>query len=124
LILDQNTERSHQLAKEAYDRAPNEINCAIPYAFSLQRLGRNAKALGIIESLPPDQLQEPHAAIYVALIMVEAGQVDRAKEYIAAAENGKLYPEEKKLLEEAKTSLIATSATTVPKEESSETRPR
>ena len=121
LILDQNIEHSHQLAKEAYDRAPKEINCAVTYAFSLHRLGRNAEALGIIESLPPEQLHDPHAAIYVALIMVEASQRDRAKEYIAVAENGKLYPEEKKLLDEAKTGLIAASA---PKEASSETPPR
>ena len=124
LILDQNAERSHQLAKEAYDRSPNEINCAVTYAFSLHRLGRNAEATGIIESLPPDQLHGPHAAIYVALLMVAAGQLDGAKEYIAAAENGKLYPEEKKLLDEAKTGLIAASATTTPPEASSETPPR
>jgi thioredoxin-like negative regulator of GroEL len=114
LTFDQNTERSHKLAKEAYDRAPNDINCAVTYAFSLHRLGRNAEALAIIESLPPDQLHDPHTAIYVALIMVEAGQLGGAKEYIAAAENGKLYPEEKKLLEEAKTELIVASATPAP----------
>jgi predicted Zn-dependent protease len=121
LTLNQNIERSHQLAKEAYDRAPNEINCALTYAFSLHRLGRNAEALAIIDSLPPDRLHDPHAAIYVALIMVQASQLDGAKEYIAAAENGKHYPEEKKLLKEAKTNLIAASATTAPAEASNET---
>src|SRR5438067_9888466 len=39
LNLEQNVERSHQLAKEAYDRAPNEINCVVTYGFSLYRLG-------------------------------------------------------------------------------------
>src|SRR5206468_677571 len=29
LNLERNLERSHQLAKEAFDRAPNEINCAV-----------------------------------------------------------------------------------------------
>jgi predicted Zn-dependent protease len=123
LTLDQNTERSHELAKEAHDRAPNEINCAVTYAFSLHGLGRNAEALAIIESLSRDQLHDPHAAIYVALIMVEAIQLDAAKEYIAAAENGKLYPEEKKLLKEARTNLIAASVTTTPAEGPSETSP-
>ncbi len=91
------------------------------YAFSLHRLGRNAEALAIIESLPPDQLHDPKAAIYVALIMVEASQLDGAKEYIAAAEKGKLYSEEKKLLDEAKAGFIAASATTAPTEASRET---
>ena len=114
LNLDQNTERSHQLAKEAYDRAPNDINCAVTYSFSLHRLGRNTEALGIIQRLPPDELYDPHTAVYAALVLVEAGQLDAAKEDIAAAETGKLYPEEKKLLEEAKTRLVAASATPSP----------
>src|SRR5213078_1111082 len=64
LNLDQNTERSRQLAKEAYDRAPNEVNCAVTYAFSLSRLGRSAEGLETIQKLPTDQLHDPHAAVY------------------------------------------------------------
>jgi hypothetical protein len=116
LNLGENTERSHQLAKEAYDRAPNDVNCAVTYAFSLHRVGRNAEALAIIQSLQPDQLRDPHAAVYVALVLNEASEFEGAKGYIAAAENGKLYPEEKKLLEEAKTELIAASAIPSPAE--------
>jgi predicted Zn-dependent protease len=116
LNLGENTESSHQLAKEAYDRAPNEVNCAVTYAFSLRRLGRNAEALAIIQSLPPVPLHGPHAAVYVALVFVEGNELERAKDYIAAAENGKLYPEEKKLLEEAKTKLIAVFAIPSPAE--------
>src|SRR5437667_6539986 len=111
LELDQNIERSHQLAREAYDRAPKEVNCAVTYAFSLSRLGRNPEGLAIVQNLPPDQLHDQHAAVYVALLLAEASQLDGAQEYIAAAENGKIYPEEKKLLDEAKTKLAAASAT-------------
>jgi hypothetical protein len=114
LDLEQNTERSQQLAKEAYDRAPNEVNCAVTYAFSLSRLGRNAEGLAIIQHLPPDQLHDQHAAVYVALLLAQASQLDGAQDYIAAAENGKIYPEEKKLLDEAKTKLAAASATPPP----------
>jgi predicted Zn-dependent protease len=116
LNLGENAESSHQLAKEAYDRAPNDVNCAVTYAFSLDRLGRNAEALAIIQSLPPDQLQDAHAAVYVALALVEVNELEGTKDYIAAAENGKLYPEEKKLLEEAKTKLIGASAIPSPTE--------
>jgi Tfp pilus assembly protein PilF len=109
--LGQNAERSHQLAKEAYDRAPNDANCAVTYAFSLSRLGRNADALAIIDSLPPDQLHDPHAAVYVALILAEASQIEAANNYIAIADDGKIYREEEKLLDEAKTRLATASAT-------------
>jgi predicted Zn-dependent protease len=111
LNLEQNVERSHQLAKEAYDRAPNEINCAVTYAFSLYGLGRNAEALDIIQSLPPNQLRDPHAAVYTALVLIEAGQLDAAREYLGVAENDRIYPEEEKLLDKAKDRLIAATAT-------------
>ena len=110
LDLEQNIERSNQLAREAYDRAPNEVNCALTYAFSLSRLGRNSEGLAIIQNLPPDQLHDRHAAVYVALLLGEAGQLDGAQEYIAAAEDGKIYPEEKKLLDEAKIKLAVAPA--------------
>jgi lipopolysaccharide biosynthesis regulator YciM len=116
LNLGEDSESSHQLAKEAYDRAPNEVDCAVTYAFSLHRLGRNGEALAIIKSLPPEPLHDSHEAVYVALVLVEGNELEEAKDYIAAAENGKLYPEEKKLLEEAKTKLITASAITSPVE--------
>ncbi len=112
--LGQNTERSHQLAKEAYDRAPKEINCVVTYAFSLSRLGRNAEAIGIVESLPPEQLHDAHAAVYVALVMAEANQIEAASNYINAADDGDIYPEEEKILDEAKMKLAAASATPSP----------
>jgi len=114
LNLGENTESSHQLAKEAYDRAPNDLNCAVTYAFSLHRLGRNAEALSIIQSLPADELHEAHAAVYVALVLVEGNEP--AKDYTKAAETGKLYPEEKKVLEEAKRKVITASAIPPPAE--------
>jgi len=114
LNLGQNTERSHQLAKEAYDRAPKEINCAVTYAFSLLRLGRNAEALAIVRSLPPEQLHDAHAAVYVALLMAEAREIEAASDYIKAADDGEIYPEEEKLLDEAKTNLATADATPSP----------
>src|SRR6266542_4102322 len=109
LNVGQNTEQSHQLAKEAYDRAPNEINCAVTYAFSLYRLGRSAEALAIIQGLPADQLHDPHAAVYAALLLADASQIDAARDYVAAA-NDEIYPEEKALLDEARTKTARVSA--------------
>jgi thioredoxin-like negative regulator of GroEL len=114
LNIGQNTAQSHQLAKEAYDRAPKEVNCALTYAFSLSRLGRNNEALAIVESLPPDQLHDPHAAVYVALLLAQAGQIEAANNYIATADDGNIYPEEEKLLDEAKTNLATAAATPSP----------
>jgi lipopolysaccharide biosynthesis regulator YciM len=114
LNLGENTERSHQFAKEAYDRAPNDVNCALTYAYSLHRLGRNPEALAVIQTLPPEQLHDAHSAVYVALVLADGNEPARAKDYITAAENAKLYPEEKTLLEEVNTKLTAASAIAPP----------
>jgi len=114
LNIDQNTKQSYDLAKEAYDRAPSELNCAVTYAFSLSRLGRSAEGLEIIQKFPTDQLHDPHAAVYVALLLLEANQIDAAKEYIGTTDDAKIYLEEKKLLDEARTKLATASATSSP----------
>lgn len=113
LNLERNVERSHELAKEAHDRAPNELNCDVTYAFSLYRLGRNAEALTIIQGLPADQLRDPHAAVYAALLLADATQIDAARDYMAVADD-RIYPEEKGVLDEAKTKIASASATPSP----------
>ena len=114
LNVEQNPERSYDLAKEAYDHAPNEVNCAVTYAFSLDRLGRSAQGLEVIQKLPADQLHDPHAAVYVALLLLDTNQIDAAKEYIAATNDAKIYQEEKKLLDEVRTKFSIASAAPSP----------
>ncbi|PYL06219.1 MAG: hypothetical protein DME34_09490 [Verrucomicrobia bacterium] len=114
LVLDQNTEEAHRLAKEAYDRAPDDMNCAVTYAFSLYGLGRSNEGLEIIKKLPPDQLRDPHAAVYLAALLLDENQNDAAREFIDAAERGPIYLEEKRLLDEAKQKLASPSATPAP----------
>jgi len=113
LNLERNVDRSHELAKEAHDRAPNEVNCAVTYAFSLYRLGRNAEALATIQGLPADQLRDPHAAVYAALLLANASQIDTAKDYVAAADD-QIYPEEKVVLDEAKAKIARVSSAPPP----------
>jgi Tfp pilus assembly protein PilF len=113
LNLERNVERSHDLAKEAHDRAPNELNCAVTYAFSLYRLGRSAEAFAIIQGLPADQLHDPHATVYAALLLANASQIDAAKDYVAAADD-EIYPEEKEVLDEAKAKIAVASAAPSP----------
>src|SRR5207244_6493931 len=54
LNIGQNTKESQELAKEDYDRTPNEINCAVTYAFCLYRIGRRAESLENLKKLPAD----------------------------------------------------------------------
>ena len=63
-----------------------------------------------MQSLPHEQLHDPHAAVYVALLLAEAGQAEAASDYIAATDDAEIYPEEEKLLDEAKAKLATASA--------------
>jgi predicted Zn-dependent protease len=101
LLVDQNPAEGHRVAKETYDRAPEDINAAMTYAFSLYGLGRTAEGIEIIKKLPAQGVHDPHAAVYAAILFLDESQIAAAQEYIAAAQPGQIFPEEKKLLEEA-----------------------
>lgn len=105
LNIDHNTEQAQALAKEAYDRAPEDANCAVTYAFALYGLGRTTEGLEIMRKLPADKLHDPHTAVYVATLLLDENETEAAKEYVEAAQRTALYTEEKKLLEEAKVKL-------------------
>jgi len=103
LLLDRNTADGRALAQQAYEKAPNDTATAVTYAFALYVTGRTAEAIEILKKLPPDQLNDPHAAVYAALLFDDANQLDAANKYIVLAHAGDIYPEEKKLLEEITT---------------------
>ena len=106
LLIEHNAAESHRLAKEAYDKAPDDVNCAVTYAFSLYGQGRTAEGIEIVKKLPNEALHDPHAAVYVAVLLLDENQAEGAKEYIETAQHGPLFPEEKQLLDEAKESLM------------------
>ena len=123
LMLDQNASEGHRIAKESFDRAPENVNCAVTYAFSLYGLGRTAAGLDIIRKLWPDALRDPHAAVFTAVLLIDENQFAAAKEYIAIAHRGPVFVEEKKLLEEAVGKMNAPSPapSTAPVQSSSST---
>ncbi|MEY2502768.1 MAG: hypothetical protein QOI07_3102 [Verrucomicrobiota bacterium] len=113
LHVDQNPAEGHRLAKETYDRAPDDVNVAMTYAYSLYMLGRTAEGVAILNKLPREGVHDPHAAVYAALLLLDENQPRAAQEYISAAQAGPIFPEEKKLLDEA-ISKVKPAATPVP----------
>ena len=101
LLLAPNTEEAQRVAKEAYDAAPTDVNSAVTYAYALYSSGRTTEGLQLLKKFPNDQLHGPHAAVYVALLLLDNNEPEQAREYIDAAQTGPLYVEEKKLLDEA-----------------------
>src|ERR1700731_300765 len=116
LNIEQNTKQAQQLAKQAYERAPDDVSCAVTDAFSLYVQGRTTEGLEILQKLPPEALHESHAAVYAAVLLLDVNEPDDAKEFIQVAKRGPLYAEEKRLLEDelAKIAGVSPSPTPLP----------
>jgi len=100
LNIDENTKQAQDLAKQAYDHSPEDVDCAVTYAFSLYVQGRTMEGLDVIRKLPPEAMRESHNAVYAAILLLDVNQADAAKEYIQIAKRGPLYVEEKRMLED------------------------
>ena len=67
-----------------------------------------------MKKLPIEGLHDPHAAVYAAVLLLDENQVAAAQEYAAAAREGPIFPEEKKLLDEALAKANASAAGPTP----------
>ncbi len=101
LLLERNIPEGQRVAREAFDQAPSEPPCAIAEALSLYAQGHSAEGLGILKKLPPDKMREPRYAVYAAVLLLAEKQAEAAREFIEAASAGPVFPEEKKMLDEA-----------------------
>ncbi|HEY2801304.1 MAG TPA: hypothetical protein VGI85_11965 [Chthoniobacterales bacterium] len=118
LLLDRNTTAGRQLAQQTYEKAPKDTAAAVTYAFALYSSGRTETGLDLLKKLPPDQLRDPHAAVYAALLLDDDNQVTAADDYIKIAKAGHLFPEEKRLLEDIAARRQNASSTPSPNEPS------
>ena len=101
LMLDQNASDAQRVAKEAYDRNASSASVATAYAFSLYSLGRTAEGIDVLKNVPEDEFADPHLAVIAAVLFLDENKPEEAQPYLDIARDGPLYPEEKKLLNEA-----------------------
>ena len=100
LLLDRSAAEGRTLAGRAYRKAPNDPAVALTYAFALYSAGRTAEGLQVLEKLSPEQLRDPHLAVYAALLYDDQNLREAADQYLALAAAEALFPEEKQLLRE------------------------
>jgi predicted Zn-dependent protease len=101
LLLDRNRDEGRRAAKEAFDQAPTEPPCAVAQALFLNLDGRTADGIAILQKLPAEKLHDPRLALYLAVLLLNGGKAEAAREFIDEANSGFVFPEEKELLEEA-----------------------
>jgi predicted Zn-dependent protease len=104
LLLNQQTARAHELAREVYSRVPTNAVFVSTYAYSLHLQGRTKEGLKAFESLTASQLEIPSIAAYYGVLLVVDGQTEKAGNYFDLAAKGQLLPEEKAMIEEARKS--------------------
>jgi predicted Zn-dependent protease len=115
IILDRNQSEGQRVAKEAFDQAPTEPPCVVSQALSLNSQGRTPEGIAILQKLPAEKLHDARVALYLAVLLLNDGKADTAHEFIDAANSGFVFPEEKKLLQEAlQKQSSSTSATPAP----------
>jgi len=103
--LNMNIERAQKLARDLYEKEPNNAAYASTYAFALHSHGDTKKALKIFSEMPPEQLRQPEIAAYYGIILAASGDHARAAEYLDLGEKAGLLPEEKALVERARRTL-------------------
>lgn len=123
LLIAPSTQEAQLKAREAYEAAPNDVNAAVTYAFALYGLGRTSEGLEVLARLPHDELLDSHAAVYAVVLLLDDEKREQAQEYVAAARGGPLFPEERKLLDEALARASKSAPSPTPEQAPAETPP-
>jgi predicted Zn-dependent protease len=105
LLLDAQEMRPEEIALELYRDFPTNSSFAATYAFSLYRQGKNSEARQVLERLDPQQLESAPVAPCYGLLLVANGNRTKAKKYLDLASKLQMLPEERKLIDSAKSDL-------------------
>jgi tetratricopeptide (TPR) repeat protein len=98
-------DKAYRLAKEAYETSSDDPFIVSTYAYSLMLQGKPDEALKLVNGVKPEYLQIPSIAVYYGVIQAESGHKDLARPFLARANQGKLLPEELKMVRLAQASL-------------------
>ena len=88
-------EAAYQQAETFSRENPSQSEAAAAYAYALYRQGQNEKALALLKTLDPQQLQQPRLALYYSLVLAAAGNPDEAMKVFPQNLEAGLLPEEK-----------------------------
>ncbi len=98
---------ARRLAEKLHAEHPANRAFAATYAYALQTAGKCRDGLKVMQTLREEELQYPAIAAYYVVMLVESGQLERARHYLANAQRAALLPEEQQLLATATRKLVA-----------------
>jgi Flp pilus assembly protein TadD len=103
LLLDAQELRPQELARELYQQEPTNSTYASTYAFALYLRKDNTEALKVLEQLKPRDLEKPSVSGCYGLVLHATGNEKKARKYLDLSSGARLLPEERRLIEIAKT---------------------
>jgi predicted Zn-dependent protease len=95
LLSGKGADAPDRLAEALFQEYPNDAKAAAAYAYSLHRQGKDDKALALLRSLKPEQLQQPRPALYHGILLAANGEADEAGKFLKIGMTGQLLPEER-----------------------------
>jgi Flp pilus assembly protein TadD len=101
LLRNSEVQKANQMAKEAYDAAPNDPFFVSTYAYSLLLQNKREEALKVIGHTKAEYLRIPSVAAYFGVVEAKCGHNDIARDPLKLAETAKLLPEEKEMVRRA-----------------------
>jgi Flp pilus assembly protein TadD len=99
LLRKSDLDKAFNLAKEAYGTSPDDPFVISTYAYSLLLQNNTNEALKVIGGLKPEYLRVPAIAAYYGVIEAQTGHKELAREPLARAQQAKLLPEEKEMVQ-------------------------
>jgi hypothetical protein len=101
---------ARRLALKLHQEHPANRAFAATCAFALHTEGKVADGLRVLENLKEEELRHPSIAAYYVVMLVESGNLTRARSYLVDARRAALLPEEQQLLDVAARKLMADEA--------------
>ncbi|QYM80332.1 hypothetical protein K0B96_06885 [Horticoccus luteus] len=102
LLLDSNLAQAYALSRENYLSEPHNPYYVTTQALALQKQGKSADALALIESLRPAELSEPERMLCRALIHAANGDALGAQNLLTGTDLRNMLPEEKGLVKDTR----------------------
>lgn len=106
VLLRENLSQAFLLAKENFQRYPDNPAIRSTYAFTLYQQGKLREALELFSAIPVANLEQPSFAAYYGIVLAAGGQQELARRYLnLVGKTNALLPSEQRLVEQARASL-------------------
>ena len=94
VLLGHEVERARDMASVLARKYPENVAYVSTYAFALLAADQANRALQVLETLPPAELERPAVAAYYGMALAAADAPDKARRFLAIARDATFLPEE------------------------------